>query len=107
MTAREAWQDGEPTYQQRIEAMRALKSKHTETKVQMYGYFDTDDHGYIPWTEPISFEPVPSHPSGGCWGIKAIGESFRRWLEDRVAGRLRAKDYFLTVPTAEIEVDRP
>jgi formate C-acetyltransferase len=61
--------------------MRALKSEHTEIKVQMYGHFDTDDHGYIPWTEPIPFEAIPSHPSGGCWGIEAIGQSFRRWLE--------------------------
>jgi formate C-acetyltransferase len=74
-------QDAEPTYQQRIEALRETKREHTALKVEIYGYFDTDDHGYIPWTEPIPFEPVPSHPSGGCWGIAAIGESFRRWLE--------------------------
>jgi pyruvate-formate lyase len=75
------WGDGEPTYQQRIDALRETKREHTAIKVELYGYFDTDDHGYIPWTEPIPFEAVPSHPSGGCWGIEAIGKSFRRWLE--------------------------
>ena len=70
-----------PTCQQRIDALRQTKSEHTALKVELYGYFDTDDHGYIPWTEPIPFEAVPSHPSGGCWGIRAIGPSFRRWLE--------------------------
>lgn len=71
----------EPTYRQRIEALRIVKNAHTETKIDLYGYFDTDDHGYIPWTEPIPFDAVPSHPSGGCYGIRAIGENFRRWLE--------------------------
>lgn len=70
-----------PTYQQRIDTLRKTKSEHTVTKVALFGPYDTDDHGYIPWTEPIPFEPVPSHPSGGCWGIAAIGASFRRWLE--------------------------
>ena len=71
----------EPTYRQRIEALRIVKNRHTEAKIELYGYFDTDDHGYIPWTEPIPFEAVPNHPSGGCYGIRAIGENFRRWLD--------------------------
>ncbi|MFL7807509.1 MAG: pyruvate formate lyase family protein [Anaerolineae bacterium] len=73
--------EGEPTYQQRIDALRETKREHTSIKVELYGFFDTDDHGYIPWTEPIPFQALPSHPSGGCWGIEAIGVSFRRWLE--------------------------
>jgi formate C-acetyltransferase len=81
MASATKWQSGEPTVQQRIEALRKTKGEYTAIKVELYGYFDTDDHGYIPWTAPIPFEAVPNHPSGGCWGIKAIGESFRRWLE--------------------------
>ena len=73
--------DTVPTYQQRIDALRELKGQHTEMKVKMGGYFDTDDRGRIPWTEPIPFEVVPNHPSGGCYGIQGIGENFRRWLE--------------------------
>lgn len=81
MAIRSERKDTGPTYQQRIDALRELKGKHTDIKVKMGGYFDTDDHGYIPWTEPIPFEVVPNHPSGGCYGIKGIGENFRRWLE--------------------------
>jgi pyruvate-formate lyase len=75
------WRDGEPTYQQRFDALRETKREHTTRKVELYGYFDTDDHGYIPWEEPIPFEAVPNHPSGGVYGIRAVGENFRRWLE--------------------------
>ena len=71
----------EPTYQQRIEALRQTKKEHTALKVEMYGHFDTDDHGYIPWPDPVPFEAEPNHPSGGCYGAKCIGENFRRWLE--------------------------
>jgi pyruvate-formate lyase len=70
-----------PTYQERIDALRATKKEHTDLKVKVYGYFDTDDHGYIPWLEPIPFEVQPNHPSGGCYGARCIGENFRRWLE--------------------------
>ena len=71
----------EPTYQQRIDALRQTKAEHTALKIELFGHFDTDDHGYIPWTDPIPFKAVPNHPSGGCWGIRGIGENFRRWLE--------------------------
>ncbi|MCJ7551287.1 MAG: pyruvate formate lyase family protein, partial [Anaerolineae bacterium] len=71
----------EPTYQQRIEALRQTKKEHTALKVEMYGHFDTDDHGYIPWPDPVPFEPEPNHPDGGCYGARCIGENFRRWLE--------------------------
>jgi formate C-acetyltransferase len=70
-----------PTYKQRIDALRATKREHTTRKVELYGYFDTDDHGYIPWEEPLAFEPVPSHSAGGVYGMRAIGGNFRRWLE--------------------------
>ncbi|MEN6478274.1 MAG: pyruvate formate lyase family protein [Anaerolineales bacterium] len=69
-----------PTYAERIAALRETKNIHTDIKVKRFGHFDTDDHGYIPWDEPIAFEPYSDHPSGGVWGPKAIGISFRRWL---------------------------
>ncbi len=68
-------------YQQRISALHDTKMEHTALKVELYGHFDTDDHGYIPWTEPIPFEVIPNHPSGGCFGPLCIGTNFRRWLE--------------------------
>lgn len=69
-----------PTYAERIAALKETKNIHTDIKVQRFGHFDTDDHGYIPWDEPIEFEPYSDHPAGGVWGPRAIGISFRRWL---------------------------
>ena len=71
----------EPTYAQRIKALRETKAQHTDIKIARNGYFDIDDHGYIPWDEPIDFEPIPNHPDGSCYGIRGIGQNFRRWLE--------------------------
>ena len=67
-------------YQARIDALRRTKSKHTDIKIERRGYFDIDDHGWVPWDEPIPFEAKSNHPSGGCYGAKCIGENFREWL---------------------------
>ena len=45
------------TYQQRIDALRQTKKEHTELKRQKRGFYDIDDHGWIPWPEPIPFTP--------------------------------------------------
>jgi hypothetical protein len=68
-------------YRQRIESLRRIKAAHTDIKIKRDGYFDNDDHGYIPWDEPIDYRPRPNHPDGGCYGIRCIGENFRAWLE--------------------------
>jgi len=73
--------DSMPSFQQRIEAIRLTKQEHTDIKIKRRGYHDIDDHGYIPWDEPIPFVAQSNHPSGGCYGPKGIGENFRRWLE--------------------------
>ena len=70
-----------PTYFQRIDAIRKTKLEHTDEKLKLRGFFDIDDHGYIPWSEPIPFQAKSNHPSGGCYGPKCIGENFRAWLE--------------------------
>ena len=72
--------DQDVSYQARIEALRTTKSAHTEEKVRQKGFFDIDDHGCIPWHEPILFVRQPNHPSGGCYGAQCIGENFRAWL---------------------------
>jgi pyruvate-formate lyase len=69
------------TYQERIDALKETKIEHTALKMKQRGYFDIDDHGCIPWFEPIPFKMKPSHPSGGCYGPKAIGENFKAWFE--------------------------
>jgi pyruvate-formate lyase len=69
------------TYRTRIDQLRQTKSEHTDEKIRRRGFFDIDDHGYIPWDEPIPFEKQSNHPSGGCYGARCIGENFRRWLQ--------------------------
>ena len=67
-------------YRARIEALRQTKSEHTQEKIRTKGYHDSDDHGWIPWREPIPFTPESNHPGGGCYGPRCIGENFREWL---------------------------
>ncbi len=69
------------TYQHRIDALRQTKKEHTEMKRQQRGFYDIDDHGWIPWPEPVAFTPKSNHPDGRCYGAKCIGENFRAWLE--------------------------
>ena len=75
------WPEAEPTYQQRIEVMRETQRRHNQLKVELLGHKDSDDKGNIPWPEPIPFQAIPNHPSGDCYGIRGIGDNFRRWLE--------------------------
>lgn len=72
--------DQDFSYPGRIEALCQTKSAHTEEKIRQRGFFDIDDHGCIPWHEPIPFVRQPNHPSGGCYGAQCIGENFRAWL---------------------------
>ena len=53
------------TFQQRIDALRETKVEHTAIKLQRRGYFDIDDHGYIPWDEPIPFDAQAEPSLGG------------------------------------------
>jgi len=89
------------TYQERINALRATKMKHTAEKWQQLGSMDYDDHGMVlpppdsrKVVEVISGSGIPitdvllkefavksNHPSGGFFGPKACGENFRRLLE--------------------------
>ncbi len=69
------------TYRERIEALSATKAAFNKAKLERDGFHDTDDHGDIPWPEPIPFERVSNHPDGGSYGAACIGENFRRWLE--------------------------
>lgn len=73
--------DDEISYQQRIEALTQTKLEHNRAKLERDGYHDIDDHGDIYWPEPIPFTPQSNHLSGGCYGIRCIGRSFRAWLD--------------------------
>ena len=68
------------SFRERIDALHQAKDEHTREKLRRYGHRDTDDHGCIPWDEPIPFTATPNHRAGGCHGIRAIGENFGEWL---------------------------
>ena len=90
----------ELTLQQRLDALRATKLRHTLEKQQVIGSMDTDDHGLIlppperrklvqtmsssgmPITDCLieGFELKSNHPSGGFFGPRACGENFGRLL---------------------------
>ncbi|MBU4374546.1 MAG: pyruvate-formate lyase [Euryarchaeota archaeon] len=67
--------------QKKIDALRQTKLQHTAIKIKEGGFIDLDDLGSIPWSDPIPFTPKSNHPSGGCYGMKCIGENFKAWLE--------------------------
>jgi pyruvate-formate lyase len=68
-------------YRVGIEKLRQRKEEHNRVKIAEQGYHDVDDHGNIPWPEAIPFERISSHADGGSYGMRCIGENFRRWLE--------------------------
>lgn len=68
-------------FRERVEALSVTKAAFNKAKLERNGFHDTDDHGDIPWPEPIPFERVSNHPNGGSHGAACIGENFRRWLE--------------------------
>ncbi|MGE5222060.1 MAG: pyruvate formate lyase family protein, partial [Omnitrophica WOR_2 bacterium] len=77
----ETWEKSHPTYLERVKALSQKKLEHNAAKLVQDGFHDIDDHGYIPWSEPIPFERISNHPDGGSYGARCIGENFRRWLE--------------------------
>jgi pyruvate-formate lyase len=91
----------ELTYEDRLQAIRAAKMRHTEEKWREIGIMDMDDHGIIlppPESRKVivvtsgsgftmtdvlfkEFVPKSNHPSGGFFGARACGENFRTLLE--------------------------
>jgi len=91
----------DPTYQQRLDTLRATKLEHARRKVELTGPRDADEQGNVlpppELTEVVeavsgsgvpvkavilnNFEPMSNHPSGGFFGSRSVGENFRRLLE--------------------------
>lgn len=89
------------SYQERIDALRATKMKHTREKWDVIGSMDFDDHAImlpppesrkivqvisgsgVPITDVLfkDFVPKSNHPSGGFFGARSCGENFRHLLE--------------------------
>jgi pyruvate-formate lyase len=68
-------------YRQRIEALATTKLEFNRIKIATKGFHDVDDHGDIPWSDPIPFQMISSHPDGGGYGARCIGQNFRHWLD--------------------------
>jgi formate C-acetyltransferase len=91
----------QPTYADRLAALRRSKQQQTLEKQRLRGAMDFDDHAVILPPEELreivetlggsgvyfkdvllsSFKPTPNHPSGGFFGPRSTGENFRRLLE--------------------------
>ena len=89
------------TYADRLDALRATKLAQTREKQQLIGSMNHDDWALIlpppdrrevaqtmsgsgmPITDVLiqGYKPKPNHPSGGFFGPRAVGESFRALLE--------------------------
>ncbi len=73
--------DSRRPYDEHIQALCHAKDEHTRRKLQLRGYLDIDDHGWVPWEDPIPFAVTPNHHDGRAYGIRATGENFRAWLQ--------------------------
>ena len=91
----------QPSYAERLAALRHSKQQQTLEKQRLRGAMDFDDHAVILppeefretvqtlggsgvyFTDVIlsTFKPTPNHPSGGFFGPRSTGENFRRLLE--------------------------
>jgi len=91
----------EPSYEERLAALRHSKQQQTLEKQRLRGAMDFDDHAVILppeefretvqtlggsgvyFTDVIlsTFKPTPNHPSGAFFGPRSTGENFRRLLE--------------------------
>lgn len=90
-----------PDYNERYDALRAVKLAQTLEKQRVVGSMDHDDWGMIlppedsreivqaisgsgmPITDVLikGFKIQPSHPSGGFFGPRSVGENFRALME--------------------------
>ena len=62
-----------------IQKIRQTKLEFNDRKIEGWGHYDNDDHGWVPLERP-AFEPYTDPESGLCTGPLLIGRSFRKWL---------------------------
>lgn len=70
-----------PTYDERIEAIRKTKLEFNDKKIELNGNHNNDDHGWIPFSEPIEYEKVLEKESGLCTGMEAVTKTFVNYLK--------------------------
>ncbi len=70
-----------PTYEDRISAISKTKLEINDIKIQKLGSYDFDDHGWIPFEEPIDFEIVKEEESALVTGMDAVSRTFANYLD--------------------------
>lgn len=70
-----------PSYSERIKALHETKLRFNDIKIQRLGSYDFDDHGWIPFDEPIEFEIVKDPECGLVVGMDAISKTFANYLD--------------------------
>lgn len=70
-----------PLYERRIRGLHDDKVSINARKIEALGSIDIDDHGFV-YDPNFDFKPYPNHESGMVYGMKAIGENFRRFLRE-------------------------
>lgn len=68
-------------YKKRIKALHDDKITINNAKIKHFGYLDNDDHGFIYFPD-FKFTPNNNHPSGMVIGALAIGQNFRKLLNE-------------------------
>ena len=63
-----------------IADIRATKLEFNKRKIEGWGHYDNDDHGWIPLERP-AFTPETDPETNLCTGPALIGRGFRAWLD--------------------------
>lgn len=69
------------TFGDMISRIRSTKLEFNERKIEGWGHYNNDDHGWIPLERP-EFTPYTDPETDLCTGPLLIGRSFRKWLEE-------------------------
>ncbi|MGL1891468.1 MAG: hypothetical protein OCD02_07550 [Spirochaetaceae bacterium] len=68
-------------YKKLINGLHKNKISINSDKIKKLGYIDVDDHGFILHPD-FNFTAEPNHKDGYIYGSKAIGETFRKYLNE-------------------------
>jgi len=68
-------------YMERIKAIRETKLKFNDIKIKRLGSYNFDDHGWVPFEQPIDFDIVKEPLSGLTVGMDAITRTFENFLD--------------------------
>lgn len=68
-------------FDERIKALRETKLKFNNIKIARLGSYNFDDHGWVPFDQPIEFEIVKEAQSGLTTGMEAVSKTFVNYLD--------------------------